>query len=463
MELFNNNSKSISNNIKYDKIGLCGFKNMGNTCYMNSTLQILIHSRTFISFFLSQTNPFENNKKNEEFVDLVIKNKIKAPFIKSLVTCSIEKMEFLKKKKYELSPDVEIEISYEDLKLFVENTLTLKFAVLINKLVYLGISDITPTGIKKIIDRKIPSLRGFSQEDSHELLIGIFDILIEETCVDSEPKINNVPEIIKEYLELINDLKIKISKTNDINEKKQIIDDFNKYKSQHENIICKYDGLKYMKNVFGYKRKSSLDTFTTGYNQLIFNLLIFDINTFKCMECGNTINKYEFNTILSLDVKSTLKECFEEYVKDELIERKCEICSNTKTIKKKQIWRPGTILYIHLCRFNNLPNGRTWKNNQEIEIPYTLDLTEYCDNSMKTNKSLTYKYKLKGSTNHMGSLNGGHYTADGISIIDNKTWYHFDDSRVGRHQKIPIDTTSAYILMYEMDTDNVSDTDENEN
>jgi ubiquitin C-terminal hydrolase len=70
---------------------------------------------------------------------------------------------------------------------------------------------------------------------------------------------------------------------------------------------------------------------------------------------------------------------------------------------------------------------------------------------MKTEKSLSYKYKLKGISNHMGSLNGGHYTADGISIIDNKNWYHFDDSRVGRHQTVPIDTSNAYILMYEME------------
>ena len=115
------------------------------------------------------------------------------------------------------------------------------------------------------------------------------------------------------------------------------------------------------------------------------------------------------------------------------------------------------LLYIQLCRFNSLPNGNIWKNNQYIEIPNTIDLSEYCDNSMKTDKSITYKYKLKGISNHMGSLNGGHYTADAVSIIDNNTWYNFNDSRVGRHQSQSqsqsLDTTSAYILMYEIDLD----------
>lgn len=111
------------------------------------------------------------------------------------------------------------------------------------------------------------------------------------------------------------------------------------------------------------------------------------------------------------------------------------------------------LLYIQLCRFNHLPNGRIMKNNRNIEIPEILDITDYCDKTMITDKTLNYKYRLKGISNHMGSLNGGHYTADGVSIVDDKTWYHFDDSRVAKHQTIPIDTSNAYILMYEMDNE----------
>ncbi len=51
----------------------------------------------------------------------------------------------------------------------------------------------------------------------------------------------------------------------------------------------------------------------------------------------------------------------------------------------------------------------------------------------------------------MGTMQGGHYTADCVSITDNKTWYHFDDSRVSKHSSSNIDTSSAYILMYEME------------
>ena len=74
---------NINNSFKGDpKLGLCGFRNMGNTCYMNSILQLLIHSQTLVNFLLCDTNPFTlDEEENTSFVDLIIEDKIKAPFI----------------------------------------------------------------------------------------------------------------------------------------------------------------------------------------------------------------------------------------------------------------------------------------------------------------------------------------------------------------------------------------------
>lgn len=451
MNTYTNTNTNTIEKMAHEKIGLCGFKNMGNTCYMNSIIQLLIHSKFFINFLLCDKNPYIN-KNDLSFIDMVIKDEIQAPFIKFLKSCSLEKIADIIRKNHNLDLNDEVKVSINDLKIHMENTLTIKLAELINILIYRGNSCITPTGFKKIIDKKIPSLSGFGQQDAHELLIGIFDVLIEETGIDSEPVINNVPNTVKEYMQLIERMRILIKQTNEFEVKKKYVFEVNKYKQENKETINKYNGLKYMSNVFGSKRKNSFDTTTTGYNPLVFNLLTFDVNTIRCVKCNNTVHKYEFNTILSLDVKPTLEESFKNYIKEENIERKCEICSNTNTVKKKQIWRPGMLLYIQLCRFNNLPNGRVWKNNQNVKIPKYIDISEYCDNSMKTDKSLSYNYKLKGISNHMGSLNGGHYTADAVSIVDNKTWYHFDDSSVGKHQSDSFNTTSAYILMYEMDT-----------
>ena len=74
MNIDNNNDQiNLIDNIKQDKIGLCGLKNMGNTCYMNSILQLLIHSQTMINFLLCETNPYIiDGEENSSFVDLII-------------------------------------------------------------------------------------------------------------------------------------------------------------------------------------------------------------------------------------------------------------------------------------------------------------------------------------------------------------------------------------------------------
>ena len=78
-------------------------------------------------------------------------------------------------------------------------------------------------------------------------------------------------------------------------------------------------------------------------------------------------------------------------------------------------------------------------------------MSEFCDNSLLTETSINYNYKLKGISNHMGNLYGGHYTSDCVSIVDNTSWYHFDDSTVSKYQNNNINTSNAYILMYEIE------------
>lgn len=425
------------------KIGLCGFRNIGNTCYMNSILQLLIHSKLIINFMSNKTDQFVGQESDDNFGN--------AEFMEYLQKSTMSKIGERERKKLGLSENVQIIVNKSELENYIENSLTKKLAEIINIIIYKGNSCITPTSFKRIIDKKIPSLRGMGQQDSHELLNGFFDNLIEETGIDSEVIINNVPQVVHDYIDYLQELKKRIHKEETTEGKKLIVQELNEYKKKNYDIINKYSGLNYMTKVFKSRRISSLDTSSTGYNPMIFNLLTFNVDIYKCLECAHEHCVYQYYTNLMLPVKPTLRECFEQMAEEEPIDRKCEICGCKKSIKRTKIWRPGMTLFIELCRFTSLPNGRLLKNNSNVDIPHEIDISEFCDNSMKTDTTLTYKYKLKGISNHLGYMGGGHYTADCLSVIDNKTWYHFDDSNVSKYDGSNIDTSNAYVLLYEME------------
>lgn len=419
------------------KIGLCGFRNIGNTCYMNSTLQLLIHSKTIIKFLIAKTNPFLNNSMT--FIELFKQGQVDAEFVRYLENGIITRIQEEERKKLNLGPDEIVQISKNTIITKIEHSFTIKLAEIINLIIYKGISNFTPDGFKRIVDEKIPLLRGYGQQDSHELLNGILDNMIDETGIETNIEINNVPENVKKYIRLLEQVKLKI--IGGKIPKREIIKELNAFKIENHTMINRYSGLNYMAKIFKNK-----------YNPMIQNLLTFVINTTICTNeaCKIEQTNYQFNTIFLLHVKPSLRECFENFIEEEIVDKKCEMCSNTKAARTCKIWQPGMLLYIELCRFNN-SGGSTSKNNLNIDIPNEINISNYCDQSNNLNFN-NLNYKLKGVTNHMGSLNGGHYTSDCVSFLDNSTWHHFDDSNVYRYTESNINKSNSYMLLYELES-----------
>jgi len=400
------------------KIGICGFKNIGNTCYMNSVLQLLFHSEVFISFLL-----------DSKFNDYITQ-------------ATLEKLASIKRKKENLSNTDEVSINRSLIQESEKMLIILKLYDIINLNVNKGNAVITPTSLKQNIDLKLRMFRGYSQHDAHEFLLHLLDTIIDETGVESEPVINNIPKTIQNYIDILNLAKDEIKNTNNIEDKKNIIHKINNFKNNNKEIINKFNGLQYMKKVFKQK-----------YNPFIFQLNNFMINYITCSNCNNTTCNYENNTIISIPIEQNVYESLNKYTRQEQLEDyKCEICkSNQIAFKSCKFWRSPMLLFIHLKRFKQFPNGRLVKDNTHVEIPHTLDLSNYYDLTTDVNNKLYNNYKLKGIVNHHGGLNGGHYTADCINITDKK-WYHFDDSTVSKYTNDIINTSSAYILMYEINS-----------
>ncbi|CAL9728721.1 ubiquitin carboxyl-terminal hydrolase 4 [Monosporozyma unispora] len=188
-----------------------------------------------------------------------------------------------------------------------------------------------------------------------------------------------------------------------------------------------------------------------------------------CKVCETTSTTYQPFSVLSIPIphdKSktacNIIDCFNEFTKIENLEVdeqwSCPHCKKKQpSTKKLTITRLPKNLIIHLKRFDNRLN----KNNNLINYPFNLDLTEFWANDFDgrlptgvTNELPTrgqippFNYKLYGVACHFGSLYGGHYTA----YVDKglgKGWYYFDDTnfRTIKNPNEPI-TSNAYVLFY---------------
>jgi ubiquitin C-terminal hydrolase len=411
------------------KVGKCGLNNIGNTCYMNSILQLLLHCKPLISFLIKK-DTYGGLDDTEN----------KADYEQYLEKAGIENIAREERKRLKLDKDVEVSIRKIDLIRYKSSSITKELACIVDAFIHKGASIITPGSFKQAVDRKISAFRGYSQHDAHEFIIHIIDAIIEETGIESQPKINNVPQHLIDFYKKITYYR-HIMKDSNLEKKKEIIEIINDFKEKNKEAWTKYNGLKYMASLY-----------ETRYNPFIYQIQTILVHTVECTECKNITTNHENTPVLQLYVHDSLTECLDNLIKTETIENyKCDVCNANRTINKScRLWRIPTVLFVQLKRFESLSNGRMRKNNNHVDIPLTLDLSPYCDLGTEGEIKINRRYNLKGYSNHMGSLSGGHYTADCLCIVDNKTWYHFDDSRVLRNTNNMIDTSNAYILMYEL-------------
>lgn len=115
----------------------------------------------------------------------------------------------------------------------------------------------------------------------------------------------------------------------------------------------------------------------------------------------------------------SIHDCLKAYTEQEsLTEHDAYYCSKCKAhravSKKISVYRLPPVLVIHLKRFSFSTFSRD-KVSTAVNYPaMALDVAEYCARDAVLDGSTLYD--LTGVVHHMGSLNGGHYTAYEFSL-----------------------------------------------
>ena len=150
-------------------------------------------------------------------------------------------------------------------------------------------------------------------------------------------------------------------------------------------------------------------------------------------------------TILSLSLpasgKCTLANLLENCYKERSIDYNCPKCNKDgKCVRRIFIQRLPPFLILHLNCFEYNISARKKQNYVDFTLRQ-LSLGEHTLSS--TNLA---SYDLCAVSNHLGTMNGGHY-ASYCEPPQGDVWYQCDDKTVTR-VRTPVKTSTAYLLFY---------------
>lgn len=175
---------------------------------------------------------------------------------------------------------------------------------------------------------------------------------------------------------------------------------------------------------------------------------LYDANYLKDLPMvhkpGVTVKKTKQESI-------SLFSCLDAFLKEEPLGPDdmwyCPGCKeHRQATKKLDLWRLPDIIVFHLKRFSY---SRFLKNKLDtfVNFPiHNLDLSKYVKS--KDAAAGSSVYELYAISNHYGGLGGGHYSAY-AKLVEEDTWYHFDDAHVTPVSEGDIRTSAAYLLFYQ--------------
>lgn len=373
-----------------EPFGLSGLDNLGNTCYLNSILQIL-----------SNTTELKNFILNDVFINIIYKLDSNPIELLSFQLYKLVQTMWKKNDNYE------------------------------------------PESIIELLDKKIDFINIKEQNDSHEILIHILEHMDKELKIPCKINILNTNNN-KLLQNTICDYQYKLyknnSKINDLFQFIIIYEDVCKktkitnYSLQEQYILSLHLNENNTSNENSEELNSSSDNechteyygfndsdedvneecFEINSNEDIFdnsssnsddNLLLKKLNTIN-------VNKKEI-----VDLYALLNNYFENETIDDVF---CNICKKNITKNRNiYIWKLPKILIFHI-------NKEDKQYNFKYKYPLELDMTRYVHPDNTNDK--IYKYELYSINIRIRfGFESGHYYSCCKNIND---WYMFNDNSV---------------------------------
>lgn len=416
-----------------------GLVNFGNTCFMNSALQCLIHVQALTDFFLNgflQAIEY-NNHHDDDHDD-------HNPF------------------------DIYGEMvgAYAELIWNMRRPDLIKIA---------SSNSFKPTRIKQVISYFAPSFATSDQQDAQEFITFLLDALHNDFKAKNKSDENTIIQQLffgtlqsKITCLKCNRVNITINRISflplSINEQERLFKVIFVSKSGYQestilnvnakrrvgNLVQKFLDLCSRSDLFnqiiviGTKSEEQID-FKTLLAQLSedeLTLIEQDTYMFRT-EC----DRFDTDTD-----NLKLEECLQgfvslEYLDDPWFCRQKSCYQNTVATKQLQFKSLPHVVIIQLKRFS-YKNGLRQKLDTFVDYPIDgLDL-----NTLLTSSSLDRKqniYDLIAVSNHMGSIHSGHYTAYARQQSNMDDWYQFDDNDVSPiYSQKSIVSRNAYLLFY---------------
>jgi len=370
---------------------LKGLVNIGSTCYMNATLQCLLHVSELISYFIDEfpkdqptLNKINNSIPSGGDISRVFYNLVIGVYDKPINMTN-------SKKNLKSQTNVNKKRSWNLFNGFSDNSFNKDYN-----------NTFSPKDFKIALGLHNPQFKAFEANDSKDLILYLLQTLHEEMNYFGNKKIR-----------------------------------LNYYPNQYDMLnTYQHFYTTYNSNNFS---KISLLFYGTYINTTVCkkcNLKLYNFQKFEFISFGMYFyNNKEFN----------IMKGFEDNSKTGLLTGDNKfLCNNCKGLQDAettcQICEPPNKLLI------NIDYGKNKKYQpSSIKFDEEIDITPF----IASNLNMKFQYRIIGVCTHYGySGRYGHYVAF-CRHREEKVWYEFNDSIVSKCSQKDIYRGSPYLLLYE--------------